>query len=65
MKRAITAELKRWKVRRNRKPLLVTGVRQCGKTYILKEFGNQEFSDCVYLNFDGNKGLQSTSEMKR
>jgi len=59
MKRAITAELKRWKERRNRKPLLVTGVRQCGKTYILKEFGNQEFSDCVYLNFDGNKGLQS------
>lgn len=59
MKRTITEALTRWKNRKNRKPLLVTGVRQCGKTYTLKEFGSREFQDCVYLNFDGNQGLQS------
>jgi predicted AAA+ superfamily ATPase len=48
-----------WKSKKNRKPLLVLGVRQCGKTYLIKEFGAKEFEDMAYCNFDGNKGLQS------
>lgn len=48
-----------WKNKKTRKPLLVLGVRQCGKTYLIKEFGAKEFEDMAYCNFDGNKGLQS------
>ena len=59
MKRKVTEELLRWKNKKNRKPLLMTGVRQCGKTYIIKEFGKNEFEDVAYFNFDGNKGIGS------
>jgi len=54
--------LLKWKDKRNRKPLLMTGVRQCGKTYIIKAFGRQEFDDMAYFNFDGNEGLKSVFE---
>lgn len=53
------ARLINWKNKKIRKPLMVLGVRQCGKTYLIKEFGKQEFEDMAYCNFDGNKGLQS------
>lgn len=53
------ASLINWKNKKIRKPLMVLGVRQCGKTYLIKEFGKQEFEDMAYCNFDGNKGLQS------
>ena len=59
MKRKILDKLLTWKEKKNRKPLLMTGVRQCGKTYIIKEFGKREFEDVAYFNFDGNTGLQS------
>lgn len=59
MKRDITEKLFAWKDRKDRKPLLLTGVRQCGKTYILKEFGRSAFKEYAYFNFDGNTGLQS------
>lgn len=59
MHRMIINKLKKWKDKKGRKPLLITGVRQCGKTYILKEFGKNEFEDMVYLNFDGDTALQS------
>lgn len=62
MERKITAELTRWKEKKNRKPLLITGVRQCGKTYIIEEFAENEFEDHAYFNFDGNTGLQSIFE---
>ena len=45
--------------RKNRKPLLITGVRQCGKTYTIKQFGAAEFDYIAYFNFDGNDGLKS------
>ena len=45
MYREIMNELILWKDRNNRKPLLVSGVRQCGKTYIIKEFGNNCFDN--------------------
>ena len=59
MERSALKELMSWKNKKNRKPLLVTGVRQCGKTYLIKEFGKNEFSDMAYFNFDGNEGLHA------
>lgn len=53
MKRDIFNELMKWKDSRRRKPLLVTGVRQCGKTYIIKQFGEKYFNNCVTVNFEG------------
>lgn len=54
MQREIMNDLKKWKDKENRKPLLITGVRQCGKTYIIKEFGKKEFSKVAYLNLERN-----------
>ena len=48
-----------WKNRKNRKPLLVTGVRQCGKTYLVRQFAEREFEDTAYFNFDGSRSLDS------
>ena len=48
-----------WKNRKNRKPLLVTGVRQCGKTYLIRQFAEREFEDTAYFNFDGSRSLDS------
>lgn len=54
MYREITEELIKWKDDNRRKPLLLTGVRQCGKTYVLKEFGDKYFEDTCYINFESN-----------
>ncbi len=59
MDRIVMEKFIAWKNKKRRKPLLVTGVRQCGKTYLIKEFGRSEFEDMAYFNFDGNSGLQS------
>ena len=59
MERKAYQSLLKWKNKPNRKPLLVSGVRQCGKTYLIKEFGQLEFADVAYFNFDGEEGLQS------
>ncbi len=55
MKRLINQNLKKWKHKKNRKPLILKGVRQTGKTYTLKEFGKTEYSSFHYLNFEENK----------
>lgn len=54
MYREITLELLKWKDSRRRKPLILTGVRQCGKTYVLKELGEQYFDNTCYINFESN-----------
>lgn len=59
MERSALEQFIKWKDKDNRKPLLVTGVRQCGKTYLIKDFGQREFEDMVYFNLDGNEGLHS------
>ena len=59
MERLALEQFKTWKNKSKRKPLLVTGVRQCGKTYLIKYFGETEFEDMAYFNFDGNAGLRS------
>lgn len=58
MKRLVYNELLKWKNAQNRKPLIVDGARQVGKTWILKEFGRNEFKNVVYINCD------KTVEMK-
>ncbi len=52
MKRNITEKLLAWKVKKNRHPLIIKGVRQVGKTYILKEFGQNHFPRYHYVNFE-------------
>lgn len=59
MDRLIFDDLVTWKDSSDRKPLLLEGVRQCGKTYILKEFGSREFEDSVYCNFEEDPRLGS------
>lgn len=58
MKRSIYTSLKAWKVSPHRKPLILQGARQVGKTYILKEFGRYEYDDVVYINCDDNDNMQ-------
>lgn len=55
MQRNIIEQLRRWKDKKNRKPLVLAGARQVGKTYILKEFGKTEFSNVAYINCDDNE----------
>lgn len=52
MYREISKNLVEWKNSKYRKPLLLLGVRQCGKTYILKDFGKNEFDNICYINFE-------------
>ena len=54
MKRDIYQVLCEWKNDKNRRPLLVRGARQVGKTYIINEFGQQEFNSIILLNFEKN-----------
>ena len=58
MDRLAITELYKWKEKTDRKPLILKGVRQSGKTYLLKEFGKQAYSDVAYFNFEGNDPLQ-------
>ncbi len=62
MKRIIYSELLKWKQNPKKKPLLVQGARQVGKTYILKEFGNNEYNDLAYFNFEEDNALISIFE---
>jgi uncharacterized protein len=54
MKRWIDATLKQWKDRPGRKPLVVQGARQVGKTYALEKFGRESFPQCHVVNFEQN-----------
>lgn len=57
MKRFVIETLINWKNSLNRKPLILKGVRQCGKTYILKEFGKECYENVAYFNFEENRSL--------
>ena len=58
MERSIMKDLVAWKNRADRKPLILLGARQIGKTYILKEFGKREFKNVAYINCDNNAMVQ-------
>ncbi len=59
MYREIINDLKKWKDKTRRKPLLLTGVRQCGKTYIVGEFAKECFESYVYVNFESADNLSA------
>lgn len=59
MKRFIAEKLVKWKESKNRKPLILRGARQVGKTFILKEFGEKYYDSVAYFNFDHDDGLSS------
>ena len=58
MKRDIYASLAKWKQSERRKPLILNGARQVGKTYALKRFGKDNYEKVAYLNFDRNEKLE-------
>ena len=59
----ILNDLKKWKNKKNRKPLIIQGARQVGKTWIMKEFGRQCFEQVVYVSFDNNEQLKNIFEL--
>jgi uncharacterized protein len=59
MKRLFIDKLQQWKTSKNRKPLIIQGARQVGKTWIMKEFGKLHFENVVYINFESSLRLQS------
>ena len=59
MKRSAYNSLLEWKGKTDRKPLIIQGARQVGKTWLMREFGKNEFDQTVYFNFETNKALHS------
>ncbi len=58
MERFAMKQLIQWKTRKDRKPLILRGARQTGKTWLMKEFGKIAFSETVYINFENERRLQ-------
>ena len=58
MYRSKIKQLKEWKLSHNRKPLIIQGARQVGKTWLIQEFGKTEFKQMVYVNFEDETRLQ-------
>lgn len=59
MERFALDQLQRWKEKPNRKPLMMRGARQVGKTWLLKEFGKRSFKNAVYVNFEDAPSLKN------
>ncbi|MBQ3372265.1 MAG: AAA family ATPase, partial [Oscillospiraceae bacterium] len=59
MEREIYGKLLEWKTSSDRKPLILNGARQTGKTWILKEFGKKEYKPLAYINCDNNPDMQN------
>lgn len=57
MYRVAIEKLYEWKNKANRKPLVIEGARQVGKTWLMKEFGAQAYEQTVYINFDSNSRM--------
>ncbi|MCD7833416.1 MAG: ATP-binding protein [Lachnospiraceae bacterium] len=58
MYRFAIEKLREWKKSKYRKPLIIEGARQVGKTWLMKEFGRQEYEDVAYINFDHNSKME-------
>ena len=63
MKRFAMQNLLKWKDKKNRKPLIIMGARQVGKTWLMKEFGKQYYEKTAYISFYNNKRMQDAFEM--
>ena len=57
MYRIAIEKLLKWKENKRRKPLIIEGARQVGKTWLMKEFGRQAYTDTIYINFDSNSRM--------
>ena len=57
MKRTIYKRMLDWKSSNDRKPLILRGARQVGKTWLMKEFGKNEYTNVIYANFDLDERL--------
>ena len=57
--RVAIEQLKRWKENKHRKPLIIRGARQVGKTWLMKEFGARAYRQSVYINFDNNERMKN------
>ena len=62
MYRMAMEQLKAWKAKRQRKPLIIRGARQVGKTWLMKEFGATYYNEVVYINFDNNERMKNLFE---
>lgn len=62
MERFILKKLIEWKNSKTRKPLILKGARQVGKTYIVKQFGQENYEGLAYFNFDHDKDLYNLFE---
>lgn len=58
MQRDLIKSLKEWKNSKRRKPLILQGARQAGKTWLMQEFGKQEYQKTIYITFDRNENLK-------
>lgn len=63
MERELFAKLEKWKNKKKRKPLIIQGARQVGKTWIMKEFGARYFKNTIYINFDNNEIMKKVFEI--
>ena len=59
MEREIIKDLIKWKKSEKRKPLIIHGARQVGKTYIIKKFGKENYKNLIYVNFETNQEINS------
>lgn len=59
MRRTVFNQLVKWKNKPSHKPLILQGARQVGKTWLMKEFGKQEYVKTTYINFDKNENMQN------
>ena len=50
--------LVKWKNNKNKKPLIIRGARQVGKTWLMKEFGKNYYDNCAYINLDNNSRME-------
>ena len=62
MLRIAMEKLQEWKQKKNKKPLIIRGARQVGKTWLMREFGKTSYREIVYINFDNNSQMQALFE---
>lgn len=63
MQRRLMQSLCKWKDKKNRKPLIIRGARQVGKTWLMKEFGKKYFERTVYVSFDNNERMKNVFDI--
>ena len=62
MQRMAMEQLRKWKAKKRRKPLIIRGARQVGMTWLMKEFGAAAYENVVYVNFDNNERMKNLFE---